>query len=332
MSDTALRRRIRAQTSPRDPATMRFILDAPVQAGRSASFDGPVDGAPLARALFCIAGVSRVQVRDETILVTRAPDADWQALKAPIAAAIRQVLDRTDRPLGEVPDPAAVEGSDGALLAAVAEFLDRRVNPSIAGHGGHIAAEAVEGGVVRVRMAGGCQGCAASSLTLRNGVETMLRAAFPAIREIVDVTNHAVGKKPFYSRMPGHSPVLPGGTAQEAQPATAIDPLPLRVRRHLEGLPAETLPMTYGRLARDLGMAAPGAIRRITEALEATMREDAAADRPFLAARVVGRGPLKLPGRGFFDLARELGHGPRPGETEEAFHRRHMAKHPGAAL
>ena len=68
MSDTGQHRRIRAQASPRDPSTMRFILDAPVQAGRTASFDGPDDEAPLAKALFAIDGVRKVQVTGETIL------------------------------------------------------------------------------------------------------------------------------------------------------------------------------------------------------------------------------------------------------------------------
>ena len=75
MSDTP-RRRIRAQASARDPNVMGFVLDAPVQAGRSARFDGPQDGpqdAPLARALFAVEGVSRVEVGDATIWVQKDP-------------------------------------------------------------------------------------------------------------------------------------------------------------------------------------------------------------------------------------------------------------------
>jgi len=64
----------------------------------------------------------------------------------------------------------------------------------------------------------------------------------------------------------------------------------------------------------------PGSVRHVTRALETTMREDAAADRPFLAARAVSRGLQSLPGKGFFDLARVLSRGPREGETEQDFH------------
>ena len=406
MFDVAVLRRIRAQASPRDPTVMRFILDVPVEAGRSAGFDGPMDEAPLARALFALAGVTKVQVNGETILVTRAPGSEWQALKAPIAAAIRQVLDDTDRPLGDAPATPMTEDSDAALLAAITHLLDTKANPSIARHGGYISAERVENDTVYLRMSGGCQGCAASSVTLRKGVETLLRAALPVIREIVDVTDHAGGQNPFYRDVPGQSPVfarsvprgvigwdgghltidpdylaprlglkpdalqaglacgdivittesgpalshegmrvivrgaeyawaaevMANGTAQELPPPRAAAApggrtpatLAQSVRRHLHTLPADKLPITYGALAWGLALYAPGSIRKITHALETTMREDAKAGRPFIAACVVGRGPGQLPGRGFFDLARALGRGPEPGETEREFHDRQM--------
>jgi NFU1 iron-sulfur cluster scaffold homolog, mitochondrial len=403
MSDTGLHRRIRAQASPRDPSTMRFILDAPVQAGRTASFGGPDDDAPLAKALFAIDGVRKVQVAGETILVTRARGHDWQALKGPIAAAIRRVLDSADHPLGDASDAAPQGDDDAAILAAVTGVLDRQANPAIARHGGHVSAERVENGVVHLRMSGGCQGCAASSATLRDGVETMLRAAVPGVREIVDVTDHGSGTNPYYRDQPGQSPtftrpipaaslrwedgelaidpaylaprlglepdelldgfsrgdivterdedatvgnirvtvrspqrtwaaeILPDGSAREVPPprvqAASGDTntaLPDRVRQHLGTLPADRLPVTYRQIARALGMYTPGSIRGVTDALEATMREDAEIGRPFIAARAVGRGSGKLPGRGFFELARALGRGPRPAESDEAFFQREL--------
>ncbi|MCF3595015.1 NifU family protein [Rhodobacteraceae bacterium LMO-12] len=149
-----------------------------------------------------------VQVTGETILVTRATGHDWQVLKGPIAAAIRAVLDSTDQPLGDGAATPATAKRDAKLLAAISELLDAKTNPSIASHGGHVSAESVENGIVHLRMAGGCQGCAASAVTLRQGVETMLRAALPTIREIVDVTDHASGQTPFYGDKPGQSPVF----------------------------------------------------------------------------------------------------------------------------
>jgi len=209
MSDTAMQRRIRAQASARDPLTMRFILDAPMQAGRTATFEAADDGkAPLAQALFDIDGVEILHVSGSAITVTRRADVDWQVLKAPIAAAIRQVLESTGEPLGSATAAPSAGRDDAALLAAVTDLLDRQANPAIASHGGHVSAERVENGAVYLRMSGGCQGCAASSATLRSGIETMLRSALPEIRNIVDVTDHAAGAKPYYTDAPGRSPAF----------------------------------------------------------------------------------------------------------------------------
>src|SRR6056297_2550900 len=136
------RRRIRTQASARDATVMSFVLDAPVQQGRSGRFDSS-DDAPLPRALFAISGRVRVEVEGATILLQKAPEADWADLKPRIAAAIRKVLDETDTPLGADgcdPDP----GSDSDLLRRVEDLLERQVNPSIAAHGGQIIAERVE--------------------------------------------------------------------------------------------------------------------------------------------------------------------------------------------
>ena len=108
MSDTATRRRIRAQSSAHDPDTTGFILDVPIQGGASVRFEASGD-APLSRALFALDGVVRVEVSGATVWVKKHADADWATLKPAIAGAIREVLDDTDAPLGHdthgVPHP-----------------------------------------------------------------------------------------------------------------------------------------------------------------------------------------------------------------------------------
>ena len=318
MSETAAPLRIRAQPSPRDPDAMRFLLDQPVQAGAGpVGFDAPGAGAPLATALFAIAGVRRIEVEGASIHVRKTPEAGWSDLKAPIAAAIRATLAEDALPLGEAREET---DGDARMLSAVRDLLDRQINPSIASHGGHIDVETVEDGVISLRMSGGCQGCAASQLTLRGGVERKLRAALPGINGIVDVTDHGAGARPFYSGPDRAGAPL---TSPVAKPET---PLPARLRAHLEGLPPAAPTISYGALARALGLWRPGSVRRVTRALEDTMREDAAGERPFIAARAVSRARDALPGKGFFDLARELSRGPQDGESDESFHARELER------
>ena len=125
--------------------------------------------------------------------------------------------------------------------------------------------------------------------------------------------------------------VMADGTAREVPPPRqpsaeelAVSSLPRRVRAYLQALPPEGIPITHGRLARGLRLYLPGSTRKVTEALMVTMSEDAAAGQPFIAARVVARGSTGLPGAEFFNLARGLGCGPHPGETDQTFHRRHL--------
>ncbi|MDX8355718.1 DUF6522 family protein [Cognatiyoonia sp. IB215182] len=207
MSDIKASRRIRAQSSSVDEHLMGFVLDEPLETLAATATSTLDPDAPLVRAILGLPGVDRVELSSATIWVRKIETADWSILRPAIAATIREVLDTSEKPLGEN-STELKGGPDSTLLDAVKELLERQVNPSIASHGGHIAVERVENGTVFVRMSGGCQGCAASSATLRQGVERMLRAALPTIRDIVDVTDHENGQTPFYKREPGMSAIL----------------------------------------------------------------------------------------------------------------------------
>lgn len=86
---------------------------------------------------------------------------------------------------------------------AMQELLDTQINPAVASHGGHVELIDVKDNVVYIRFGGGCQGCGMVSVTLNQGVEQAIREAFPEIREIVDVTDHAAGTNPYYQSSKG---------------------------------------------------------------------------------------------------------------------------------
>jgi len=85
----------------------------------------------------------------------------------------------------------------GPIAERVRQVLDAQVNPAIAAHGGMISLVDVEETDVYVEMSGGCQGCALSRMTLRQGVERMLREAVPELTAVHDVTDHASGDNPY---------------------------------------------------------------------------------------------------------------------------------------
>ena len=91
----------------------------------------------------------------------------------------------------------AREAPTGPIADKVREVLDSQVNPAIAAHGGNIALVDVEETEIYVEMGGGCQGCALSRMTLRQGVERMLREAVPELTAVHDITDHASGENPY---------------------------------------------------------------------------------------------------------------------------------------
>jgi Fe-S cluster biogenesis protein NfuA len=91
------------------------------------------------------------------------------------------------------PDPA------GDLAAAARRILEAEVNPAIAAHRGHVTVDGAADGWIRIRLEGGCQGCSLAEVTVRQGIEPLLRARLPAMTGLADVTDHEAASDPFFS-------------------------------------------------------------------------------------------------------------------------------------
>jgi Fe/S biogenesis protein NfuA len=87
----------------------------------------------------------------------------------------------------------------GTIDEKVRQLLDGQINPALAMHGGFAGLDRVEGSVVYVTMGGGCQGCAVSAMTLREGITRAIREAIPEVTEVVDTTDHSMGENPYYT-------------------------------------------------------------------------------------------------------------------------------------
>jgi NFU1 iron-sulfur cluster scaffold homolog, mitochondrial len=85
------------------------------------------------------------------------------------------------------------------LAEAARQVLDAEVNPAIAAHRGHVTVAGAEDGWIRIRLDGGCQGCSLAEVTIRQGIEPLLRDRLPAVTGLIDVTDHEAGTDPFFS-------------------------------------------------------------------------------------------------------------------------------------
>ena len=87
----------------------------------------------------------------------------------------------------------------GSTEDKVRQLLDGQINPALAMHGGFAALQRVEDDVAYVTMGGGCQGCAVSAMTLREGIARSIKEAIPEVSEVIDTTDHAQGENPYYT-------------------------------------------------------------------------------------------------------------------------------------
>jgi Fe/S biogenesis protein NfuA len=87
---------------------------------------------------------------------------------------------------------------DDPLAQAVQEVIQTKINPGVGGHGGYVTLIDVKDGVAYVALGGGCQGCGLANVTLKQGIDVMIRQSVPQITRVVDTTNHDAGTNPYF--------------------------------------------------------------------------------------------------------------------------------------
>ena len=99
------------------------------------------------------------------------------------------------------PDPLSGAHVDltGTPAEKVQQLLEGQINPALASHGGFATLDRVDGEIAYVTMGGGCQGCAVSAQTLREGIARSIKEAIPEITDVQDLTDHDQGENPYYT-------------------------------------------------------------------------------------------------------------------------------------
>jgi Fe/S biogenesis protein NfuA len=85
------------------------------------------------------------------------------------------------------------------LKSRVQEIIDTMINPAVAGHGGFVELIEVQDNRVYLQMGGGCQGCGAADITLKSGIERLIKEELPEVTEVLDTTDHSSGTNPYYT-------------------------------------------------------------------------------------------------------------------------------------
>ncbi len=175
----------------------KFTVDRPLAPSESAFFADREEArlSPLAADLLGIPGIESVLIADNTVTVGSVHPVDWPAL------GIGNVIRKHIRGGQPIVSAGYFENlpSEGDLKWAIGDLLDRQINPAVAAHGGYVELIDVKKNNVYIRLGGGCQGCGAADVTLKMGIEKAIRDLAPRVGEILDTTDHAAGRNPYYS-------------------------------------------------------------------------------------------------------------------------------------
>ncbi len=180
---------IQTESTP-NPATLKFLPGQTVLELGTADFPNAEAAAksPLARRIFAVSGVTGVFFGTDFVTVTKAEGVDWQHIKPAILGAVMEhyqsgaaVMDGDASARG---GHAEHTGEDGDIVRQIKELLDTRVRPAVAQDGGDITFHGFDRGVVYLHMQGACAGCPSSTLTLKMGIENLLRHYIPEVLEV----------------------------------------------------------------------------------------------------------------------------------------------------
>ncbi len=149
----------------------------------------------LAQRLFEIPFVSAVFISNNFVTVTKKADYEWYEITPELREAIRSFLASGKAPVSKAlfeksnPEPAAQSNNttEADPETKIKELLDKYVKPAVEADGGHIAFRSFTEGVVNLALQGSCSGCPSSSITLKSGIEGLLKRMVPEVKEVVAI-------------------------------------------------------------------------------------------------------------------------------------------------
>lgn len=183
---------IQTQDTP-NPQTLKFLPGVEVLKSGTRSYENADDcnDAPIAKTIFEVEGVKSIFLAKDFISVTKQEDQDWEYLKPLVLAAIMDhflagmptVMESSAKEEAENKTP---ESSDD-ITNQIIDLIETRVRPAVAQDGGDIVFRDFKEGVVYLELQGACSGCPSSTITLKSGIENMLKHYIPEVESVESI-------------------------------------------------------------------------------------------------------------------------------------------------
>ena len=182
-----------------NPATMRFVTTrALVPEGRLMEFTDHKEAeavSPLAAKVFNLPFVTGVFISGNFLTVTKNDSIDWDMVQIELREYIQEFLNTDGRVvLADVSAQSLADANERAVSHAaptskddelIISVLEEYVRPSVEGDGGHISFKSFKDGILAVSLRGSCSGCPSSMITLKSGIENLMKQMVPGVREVV---------------------------------------------------------------------------------------------------------------------------------------------------
>lgn len=177
---------IQSEITP-NPETLKFIPGEPVLDKGTAQFNSKESAqhSPLARRVMAVDGVKAVFLGKDFVSVTKQESLSWDVVKPLVLGAIMDHYTSGEPVILEKKEDAASEtATDDPISQQIKELIETRIRPAVAMDGGDITFQKFEDGIVYLQMKGACSGCPSSTITLKSGIENMLRYYVPEVLEV----------------------------------------------------------------------------------------------------------------------------------------------------
>jgi Fe-S cluster biogenesis protein NfuA len=175
-----------------NPETMKFVANKLLYPGKSIDFPDEASAAPspIAKELFAFPFIRSVFIASNFVTLTKTPETSWDEVIPSIREFLKQYLEEGKAVINEDQIVAKavnndVNADDTDVVVRIKELLENYVKPAVEMDGGAISFRGFENGTVTLMLQGSCSGCPSSMITLKSGIEGMMKRMIPEVKEVV---------------------------------------------------------------------------------------------------------------------------------------------------
>lgn len=177
-----------------NPETMKFVANKLLYPGKSADFPDieAAKPSPLATELFGFPFIKGVFIASNFVTLTKTKDTDWNDVIVSIRTFLKEYLEEGKEVINEeelntqtATSSNTANADDSDVVKRVKEILENYVKPAVEMDGGAIQFKEYSNGVVKLMLQGSCSGCPSSMITLKSGIEAMMKRMIPEVKEVV---------------------------------------------------------------------------------------------------------------------------------------------------